>query len=47
MGELIKATTKKKFLMLTTTWTKRFTPGRWVIQLGYSPDQSGSESGSL
>ena len=38
-GELLKATTKKELLVLTTAWTKRYTEGRWVVQLGYSPDR--------
>jgi hypothetical protein len=39
VGELLKAPTKRELVMLTTAWTKRYTDGPWMIQLGYSPDR--------
>ena len=39
VGELLKAPSKSELAMLTTAWTKRYTEGRWMIQLGYSPDR--------
>ena len=38
-AELLKATTQKELRMLATEWDDRVTEGRWIIQLGYSPDR--------
>jgi hypothetical protein len=39
MEETLKAATKKELRILATAWTSRMTEGRWIIQLGYSPDR--------
>jgi hypothetical protein len=39
MEETLKAATKKELRILATAWTSRVTEGRWIIQLGYSPER--------
>jgi hypothetical protein len=39
MEETLKAAIKKELRILATAWTSRMTEGRWIIQLGYSPER--------